>query len=229
MTQPNVLFILSDQHRWDFMGYESNGVTYTPNLDQLAAGGAAFSRAYCTSPLCGPSRAALASGRYGMNSGCFTNLHELPASTPTFVQQLREHAYRTCAIGKTHMQIHGYSTDYTSAGYRAHMDSLGWDESQEVVGNGMMRTGIRCAYSAYLKEAGVYEEVLDYYRKWAYFMSPDADAWPAFSCHPWPFAEEHQEARFTARTAIERAGGAKRGLEDVFWALLNSKEFLYNH
>ncbi|MBM4050526.1 MAG: hypothetical protein FJ279_35980, partial [Planctomycetes bacterium] len=87
MSQPNVVFIIADQHRWDFMGYESNGITHTPNLNRIGQAGAIFRSAYCPSPLCSPSRAAIASGRYGMNSGCFTNLHELPPGSPSFVQQ----------------------------------------------------------------------------------------------------------------------------------------------
>ncbi|MGI8644276.1 MAG: sulfatase-like hydrolase/transferase, partial [Thermomicrobiales bacterium] len=42
MDRPNVVLIMADQHRWDFMGYEGNGVTHTPNLDQLAVDGVAF-------------------------------------------------------------------------------------------------------------------------------------------------------------------------------------------
>ena len=113
MTRPNVVFIIADQHRWDSMARE-NGVTRTPNLDRLASAGTDLSAAYCVSPLCCPSRAAIASGRYGVNSGCFTNLHKLPSGTPAFVEQFRRSGYRTCAIGKTHMEIHAYDADLLS-------------------------------------------------------------------------------------------------------------------
>jgi len=105
-SKPNIVFIIADQHRWDFMGYEENGVTLTPNLDALGNEGAIFRSAYCPAPLCSPSRAAIASGRYGMNSGSFTNLHELPPGTASFVSQLRAAGYRTSAVGKTHMEMH---------------------------------------------------------------------------------------------------------------------------
>ena len=36
MSKPNIVYIIADQHRWDFMGYETNGVTHTPNLDRIA-------------------------------------------------------------------------------------------------------------------------------------------------------------------------------------------------
>ena len=62
MPRPNVLFVITDQHRWDFMGYEANGVTHTPNLNRLAGVGTFFRSAYCNAPLCTPSRMAIASG-----------------------------------------------------------------------------------------------------------------------------------------------------------------------
>jgi len=203
MKKPNVVFVISDQHRWDFMGYESNGVTFTPNLDRIAAAGMAFRAAHCTAPLCCPSRAAIASGRYGMNSGCFTNLHQLPPGTPSFVQQLREAGYRTCAIGKTHMEIHAYDADYTSPAHKAFMDSLGWDEVCEVSGNGMLKTGIRCAYSEFLRQRGKFDEVLEFYKWWKYFMDKTSTGKPDFTCHEWPFEEQYQESCFIADRAMQ--------------------------
>ena len=129
-----MVFVISDQHRWDFVGYEDGGRARTPNLERIARSGVIFRSAHCTSPLCCPSRAAIASGRYGMNSGCFMNLHELPPGTPAFVSQLWRHGYRTCAVGKTHMGIHACRSDLCSEGHRRFMDSLGWDEICEATG-----------------------------------------------------------------------------------------------
>ena len=203
MPTPNVVFIIADQHRWDFMGYESNGVTHTPNLDRMGRRGTIFRSAYCTSPLCSPSREAIASGRYGVNTGCFTNLHELPPGTPTFVQQFRSAGYHTCAIGKTHMEIHAYDSDLCSEGHRRFMDSLGWDEVCEISGNGMMKTGINCAYVEYLKERGELASVLRFYENWSYFMEKERRGDPAFAPHGFPLAEELQEAAFVGRRAVE--------------------------
>jgi len=203
MSQPNVVFIIADQHRWDFMGYESNGVTHTPNLNRIGQAGAIFRSAYCPSPLCSPSRAAIASGRYGMNSGCFTNLHELPPGSPSFVRQFRQAGYRTCAIGKTHMGIHAYDADYTSERHRRYMDSLGWDEVCEISGNGMMKTGIQCAYSKWLNEQGKLDDVLRFYEQWHYFMDKERRGDPDFVCHEWPLPEEFQETSFVGQRALD--------------------------
>lgn len=203
MERPNVVFIIADQHRWDFVGEGGHGRTYTPALDRLGRAGTRFRSAYCTSPLCCPSRAAIASGRYGMNSGCFTNLHELPPGTPSYVSQFRQSGYHTCAIGKTHMEIHAYDSDLTGEAHRAYMDSLGWDEICEISGNGMLKTGIRCAYSEYLRETGHFDEVLRFYQNWHYFMDRDRKGDPDFVPHEWPFAPEVQETAFVGQRAIE--------------------------
>jgi len=194
---------MADQHRWDFTGYESNGVTLTPNLDNLARTGITFKSAYCTAPLCSPSRESIASGRYCMSTGCFTNLHELPPGTPTFVGQLRNAGYRTCAVGKTHMEIHAYDSDLTSKKHRRFMDSLGWDEVCEVSGNGMLKTGIKCAYTQFLRKARKFDDVLNFYKKWVYFMDKGRAGVPDFTSIEWPFDEHFQEARFVADRALD--------------------------
>jgi len=216
MGTPNVVFILSDQHRWDFMGHETNGVTLTPNLDVLAETGVAFRSAWCTSPLCSPSRAAIASGQYAVSSGCFTNLHELPPGTSGFVSQLRSAGYRTGAVGKTHMEIHAYHSDLTLLKHRTYMDSLGWDGVSEVSGSGMLKTGIRCAYSEFLKGERMFEEVLAFYKRWRYFMDragpstgppdrgrPRGGQLREFECQAWPFEERFHETRFIADEAVD--------------------------
>ncbi len=202
MKRPNIVFIIADQHRWNYMGCEDNGTTVTPQLDALAKRGTRFANAYCTSPLCCPSRAAIASGRYGVNSGCFTNLHELPPGTPSFVNQLRNSGYNTCATGKTHMEIHAYNSDLTSERHREYMESLGWNEICEISGNGMMGTGIRCAHSEFLRKEGMQTGVTGFYQNWQYFMDQRPGD-PPYTCHEWPFEEKYQETAFVANRAIE--------------------------
>lgn len=194
---------MADQHRWDFMGYEENGVTHTPYLNQLADDGVALRSAYCTAPLCSPSRAAMTSGRYGMNTGCFTNLHELPPHTPTFIQQFRSAGYRTCAIGKTHMEIHAYDSDLTSARHKAFMDSLGWDEITETSGDDMFRHGIRCAYSVFLEKHNRMNEALEFFEQWRYFMEPEGQGDPSFACNEWTLPEEFHGTAFVGQRSID--------------------------
>ncbi|HYV31412.1 MAG TPA: sulfatase-like hydrolase/transferase, partial [Candidatus Binatia bacterium] len=64
MKRSNLLFISSDQHSKRVAGCYGNAVVKTPNLDALAARGTRFNNAYCPVPICVPSRASLATGRY---------------------------------------------------------------------------------------------------------------------------------------------------------------------
>lgn len=201
--RPNIVFIIADQHRWDFTGYEANGVTHTPNLDRLGENGTIFRSAYCPAPLCSPSRQAIASGRYGVNSGSFTNLHQLAPGTPSFVSQLRDSGYRTSAVGKTHMEIHAYDSNLTTREHAEYMDSLGWDDICEIGGNGIMRAGVRCAYSEWLKEQGAFDDVIDFHCNWGYFMDPQPAGYHDFQCDEWPLAEALHETPFVGQQSID--------------------------
>ena len=138
-----------------------------------------------------------------MNSGCFTNLHEPPQGSPTFVSQFREAGYRTMAVGKSHMRIHAYDADYTSPAHRCYMSSLGWDDTCEVSGNGMFRTGIRCSYSEFLQRRGMLAEVADFYGRWGYFMDPHRKADHTFLPHVFPFDESLKETAFIGQAAVD--------------------------
>ncbi|MCC7145275.1 MAG: sulfatase-like hydrolase/transferase [Phycisphaeraceae bacterium] len=88
---PNILFILSDQQRWDTVGcYGSSPMPYslTPNLDALAAQGVRFKHAFTCQPVCGPSRSCLQSGVYATQSGCYTNHRALPENQLTIAKLL---------------------------------------------------------------------------------------------------------------------------------------------
>lgn len=73
MEPANVLLILSDEHSRKVLGCYGNETVLTPNLDALAAGGTRFRSAYCASPICVPSRASMATGRYAHTLGCWDN------------------------------------------------------------------------------------------------------------------------------------------------------------
>ena len=107
-NQPNILFILSDQHRADCLG-RVNPVVKTPHLDALASRGVAFSDAVCQGPMCVPSRHSLMTGLYPSqlgvrhNTQCFPKEGRLPA--PTLPERLRAAGYRTAGYGKTHWRV----------------------------------------------------------------------------------------------------------------------------
>ncbi|MEM7802543.1 MAG: sulfatase-like hydrolase/transferase, partial [Chloroflexota bacterium] len=103
-TQPNFLFIMSDQLRPDRTGFGGNPIVKTPHLDALAARSRNFRRAYTNSPSCGPSRSSIMTGRMPSANGSWTNALSLNLNANTFVRVLHQNGYRTGLIGKSHLQ-----------------------------------------------------------------------------------------------------------------------------
>ncbi|MCO5222897.1 MAG: sulfatase-like hydrolase/transferase [Thermomicrobiales bacterium] len=100
--RPNLLFILSDQHAQSVLGCYGDSVVETPNLDRLANKGVKFTSAYCTSPLCTPSRMSLLTGQHPYRNEVWTNQHILDSSIPTFAHALGAAGYRTIHVGRMH-------------------------------------------------------------------------------------------------------------------------------
>lgn len=100
--RPNILFIMTDQHRWDCLGANGNKLIKTPNLDRLAASGANFTHAFVSSPVCVPSRISLFTGRYAHSHRNRVNYTPLDRSEVLMQARLKEAGYRTAAVGKLH-------------------------------------------------------------------------------------------------------------------------------
>ena len=130
MQRPNILFIMTDQQRWDAMGC-SGGWVRTPALDRIAAEGVRFEKCVTNSPVCIPARVSLATGLYPHNTGVWDNFpYDLPESTPTWMQRLRTAGYRTSLFGKTHLHRHqGDLRDRESL-----MHAYGLDDVNEIGG-----------------------------------------------------------------------------------------------
>lgn len=99
--RPNILFLMSDQHRADITGYEGNRVVRTPYLDQLAADGVVFRNAYTPSPICVPARQCMMSGQLPKTCDC-EGWIDLKPNYLTFARELSRHAYNTVCSGKLH-------------------------------------------------------------------------------------------------------------------------------
>jgi len=103
-ARPNFLFLITDQHRADHVGFGGNAVVQTPWLDSLAARGTVFTRAYVANPICMPNRASIVTGRMPSVHGTRFNGISLNWRANTFVRRLRAAGYRTTHIGKSHLQ-----------------------------------------------------------------------------------------------------------------------------
>lgn len=101
--RPNVVFIITDDQRWDCLSCAGHPFLKTPNMDRIAAEGARFRNAFVTTSLCSPSRASFLSGLYAHTHGVMNNFTEFPAQLDSFPKLLKAAGYRTAYIGKWHM------------------------------------------------------------------------------------------------------------------------------
>jgi N-acetylglucosamine-6-sulfatase len=99
----NVLFILSDDHRYDAMSFLGHPLAKTPVMDSLAKQGACFKNAFVITSLCSPSRASILTGLHTLRHGIIDNQHPVPEGTEFFPQRIQRAGYKTAFIGKWHM------------------------------------------------------------------------------------------------------------------------------
>ena len=100
---PNIIFILTDDHRWDAMSSMGHPFIKTPHLDRLADEGILFENAFVTTSLCSPSRASFLTGQYAHRHGVVTNHTPWDNRNITFLELLKSAGYETAFIGKWHM------------------------------------------------------------------------------------------------------------------------------
>lgn len=101
-THPNILFLMSDEHRPDVTGYEGDPVIRTPTLDWLAESGTVFRNAYTPSPICIPGRHSMMAGQFPTTTGCLRYGQDLPPGYMTFSRRLSQYGYATVVAGKLH-------------------------------------------------------------------------------------------------------------------------------
>ncbi len=101
-ARPNVLFLMSDEHRADVTGYEGNCTIKTPVLDSLARTGIVFKNAYTPSPICVPGRMCMMAGQLPETCSCRHYGEDLAPGYMTFAKRFSQYAYYTAAAGKLH-------------------------------------------------------------------------------------------------------------------------------
>jgi choline-sulfatase len=102
VKRPNILFLMSDEHRPDVVGYEGDPVVRTPVLDELARTGVVFSNAYAPSPICVPGRQCMMAGQLPETCNCRRYGEDLAPGYMTFARRFAQYAYATVACGKLH-------------------------------------------------------------------------------------------------------------------------------
>jgi N-acetylglucosamine-6-sulfatase len=111
----NVIFILSDDHRYDFMSFLNKPkFLKTPNMDRMAREGAYIKYATVSTALCSPSRASILTGQFAHRHGVVDNNSRVPAGTRFFSQDLQKAGWQTAFMGKWHM---GHASDEPRPGF----------------------------------------------------------------------------------------------------------------
>ena len=103
MSKPNVIFLFSDQQRWDTLGCCGQPLDISPNLDRMAREGTLFENAFTCQPVCGPARSCIQSGKYAAEVGCHTNHRRLPPDEGHLARCFSEAGYEVGYIGKWHL------------------------------------------------------------------------------------------------------------------------------
>ncbi len=183
-SRPNILWLCTDQQRFDTIGALGNPRINTPNLDRLASEGVSFTNAFCQSPVCSPSRASFLTGRYPRTTRCRQNGQQIPADELLLPKIFRDSAGYTCGLaGKLHLgscsddKIETRIDDgYDDAHFHwSHHPQPGW--------------GAHNAYQKWLTERGVKWEEL--------YNQPPADSKYIRNGIP---AEHHQTAWCAEKT-----------------------------
>jgi N-acetylglucosamine-6-sulfatase len=197
--RPNVLFILTDDQRWDAIGLAGNKLLRTPHMDRLGNEGVYFANSFCTTSLCSPSRASILSGLYAHAHGVVNNFTEYPAEMKSFPLVLQSEGYDTAYIGKWHM---GENNDEPRPGFNWFVTHKGQGQyfDTEFNLNGQGRKVIKGYYTTVVTDMA--EEWLqrprDAEQPWCLmighkaphsFYTPETKYQAAFENAPFPYPE----------------------------------------
>ncbi len=195
--RPNFLFIMDDQHRYDYLGCAGSDFLETPSLDRLASRGVRFRCCTTNSPVCAPARIGLAAGMQPSRLGSLDNRSFLPFSVRTYYQRLRDHGYRVGCVGKLDLA----KPDHYNGRHGDRPCVFGWGFTHPEECEGKMHAGNfdepRGPYGFYLQERDLYRKFREDYREragkgWNYGASWDS-VLPA----------EHFEDVYIGRRAVE--------------------------
>lgn len=164
--RPNIVYIFNDQHRHDTMGCAGNSLAVTPHMDRLASEGTRFEKAWCSSPVCRPSRASVITGWQPHQHGTVGNSGpNFDPELPTMMKSLQRAGYRTAQFGKTHYHQHKYlqiikeGKTLDLRDYDEYVASFGFDHVMEEYDKYVHLTAphITTPYSDFLAEHGLLE------------------------------------------------------------------------
>ncbi len=113
-TQPNIVFIMSDDHAYQAISAYGHGLNKTPNIDRIAKEGAIFNRGFVTNSICAPSRAVMLTGKHSHINGKVDNIQAFDWNQDNFAKMLQKAGYQTALIGKIHLNGLPQGFDYSN-------------------------------------------------------------------------------------------------------------------
>ena len=184
MTQPNILFIVADQHNAKVLGHKGHPDAKTPHLDRMAREGCRFENAITQNPICTPSRVSFLSGQYPHNHGYYSLSGPNPGGLPNIFGRFRAAGYFTAAMGKIHCPEYWVEDDCD-----VFHESNSWQAGSIV--------GRSAEYTRFLRQRGV-EELEDH------ILLPEFGARGRQSVEgrPSPLAFDESQEGWLANTAI---------------------------
>ena len=153
----NIVIIVTDDHRYDAMGFMGHPFLQTPHLDSMAKNGAHVRNAFVTTALCSPSRASILTGQYAHRHKVVDNNNPVPPGTTFFAEHLQRAGYDTAFVGKWHM---GGESDDPQPGFD-HWVSFRGQGTYLPSKNGLNINGKRVPQKGYITD-----ELTDYALEW---------------------------------------------------------------
>lgn len=178
-SRPNIVFVLTDQQRFDTIAAMGHPHMETPNLDRLVNEGVSFSQTFCQNPQCVPARASLFEGTYVHTHGVYEN--EPWGGEHVWVPMMNDAGYATAGIGKMHTTPTRLTCGFRTRIYAENKESRG-------------KPGDEDDWSLYLKENGLEKPGKQY------LAQPDFKE--RLGAFEFPYGEEHMEDSFVAREAV---------------------------
>ena len=188
----DILILMPDQLRADWLGCYGADYMDTPNIDRLASQGAVFSRCLTSCPICMPARSSFLTGMYPHNHGQWKNVGRVHDVQETYLHALRSQGYRTCHVGKSHLHPHGGQKDLRTE--EPYMNALGWDDVLECTGpwSTLTTTSI---LTDWLKENNLLETFVEDYKERR--KAGARNLWPS------PLPDGMHPDDFIAQTAVD--------------------------
>ncbi|MEZ5775413.1 MAG: sulfatase-like hydrolase/transferase [Hyphomicrobiaceae bacterium] len=199
---PNLLVIVSDEHRRDAMGAMGHGVVRTPHLDRLAAEGTLFTNAVTPSPMCVPARAALATGRHIHATGHWDSAAPYDGTPRSWMHALRDRGAEVVSFGKLHFRSGEDDNGFTREVLPMHVvGGHGWtigllrEDPPPFAGAAELAADIGAGETEYSRyDRRIAAEAAD----WLAARRPDAGPWAAFVSFVTPHYPLRAPAEFLA-------------------------------